>query len=120
MICLLFPVLVFSIVALFGKSDERGNLVFIGIVTCKTELVEKYMELWSWKTFFFGVGVYVIAYMVQWCFVMTVGGIVLSYGLALLADKNLPMIFCGFRNYTYQIFLMVIFAQIAVKYYTGI
>lgn len=44
-----------------------------------------------------------------------VGGILFSFGIALLADRFLPRIFFSFRDYTYQIFLMGIFAQIFVK-----
>lgn len=43
------------------------------------------------------------------------GGILFSFGIALLADCFVPRIFFSFRNYTYQIFLMGIFAQIFVK-----
>lgn len=42
-------------------------------------------------------------------------GIVFSSGLALLLDRCLPKTFFTFRNYTYQIFLMGIFAQMVVK-----
>ncbi len=42
-------------------------------------------------------------------------GITLSILLAKLADRYLPRIFFSFRNYSYQIYLMGIFAQIAVK-----
>ena len=38
-----------------------------------------------------------------------------SFGLALIADKCIPKLFCGFRNYTYQIFLIGILAQVFVK-----
>ncbi len=43
------------------------------------------------------------------------GGILFSFGIALLADRFVPRIFFTFRDYTYQIFLMGIFAQIFVK-----
>lgn len=43
------------------------------------------------------------------------GGILFSFGIALLADRFVPRIFFSFRDYTYQIFLMGIFAQIFVK-----
>ena len=46
---------------------------------------------------------------------MSFSAIVTSYGLALLLDNAVPKIFSSFRDYTYQIFLMGIFAQIAVK-----
>lgn len=43
------------------------------------------------------------------------GGVLFSFGIALLADRFVPRIFFSFRDYTYQIFLMGIFAQIFVK-----
>ena len=51
---------------------------------------------------------------------VTVGGIVSSFGFALIADKFLPKLFFSFRDYTYQIFLMGIFAQMFVKWYIDI
>jgi hypothetical protein len=48
-------------------------------------------------------------------FIATIGGIVTSIGLSFLLDTYLPSIFNSFRLYTYQIFLMGIFAQILVK-----
>lgn len=41
--------------------------------------------------------------------------IMISIGIAFLLDRYLPYSFKGFRNYTYQIYLMGIFAQIFVK-----
>ncbi len=48
-------------------------------------------------------------------FIRTIGCITISLGVAFLLDKYLPFSFKGFRNYTYQIYLMGIFAQIVVK-----
>lgn len=45
----------------------------------------------------------------------TIGCIAISFGIAFLLDRYLPFSFRGFRNYTYQIYLMGIFAQIFVK-----
>ncbi len=42
-------------------------------------------------------------------------GITLSIAGAKTADRHIPWLFLSFRNYTYQIYLMGIFAQIAVK-----
>lgn len=44
-----------------------------------------------------------------------IGCITISIGIAFLLDRYLPLSFAGFRNYTYQIYLMGIFAQIFVK-----
>ena len=43
-------------------------------------------------------------------------GILASILLAEVADRYTPRIFASFRNYTYQVFLMGIFFQIAIKY----
>ena len=48
-------------------------------------------------------------------FIATVGGILLSFSIALVLDKLLPSVFSSFRKYTYQIFLLGIFVQILVK-----
>ena len=48
-------------------------------------------------------------------FIVTVGCITFSFALALMADMFAPNILASFRNYTYQIFLIGIFAQIIVK-----
>lgn len=42
-------------------------------------------------------------------------GIAASISLAIVLDKYVPSVFKGFRDYTYQLFLMGIFFQIAVK-----
>lgn len=48
-------------------------------------------------------------------FLASAGGIMMSCCLAVIADRALPKLFCSFRDYTYQIFLMGIFFQILVK-----
>ena len=48
-------------------------------------------------------------------FLQTLFAIMASISLAFILDKYIPKAFFSFRNYTYQIFLMGIFAQIAVK-----
>lgn len=45
----------------------------------------------------------------------TIGCIAVSIGIAFLLDRYISSAFKGFRNYTYQIYLMGIFAQIFVK-----
>lgn len=48
-------------------------------------------------------------------FIGAISAIAFSVGLSFILDKYVTRIFSSFRNYTYQIFLMSIFAQIAVK-----
>ena len=87
---------------------------FLGLVICKTRVIELYFKEYLWFTFALGVMIYVIGGYIH-PIIITTGGIILSIGLALIADKYLPKLFFSFRNYTYQIFLMGIFAQMAVK-----
>ena len=47
--------------------------------------------------------------------ICTAGAVIFSLALALALDSFLPRIFSSFRNYTYQIFLMGIFAQMGIK-----
>lgn len=44
--------------------------------------------------------------------------IVFSIALAKILDQYLPQVFCGFRNYTMQIYLMGLWAQMIVKMVT--
>lgn len=87
---------------------------YLGLVICKIDAVERVLIRIPWATLFAGVIIYVVGYY-TYAFITTLGGIVFSLGIALLADRFLPKLFFTFRNYTYQIFLMGIFAQIAVK-----
>ena len=87
---------------------------YLGMVISKEEMVDKYMMKQPWLVFLIGVVIYIAGgYTLP--FITTIGGITLSLGLALIADKYIPRLFYSFRNYTYQIFLIGIFSQIAVK-----
>ena len=44
-----------------------------------------------------------------------VGGIIASVAIAFILDRYTPKVFYSFRDYTYQIYLMGIFFQIAIK-----
>lgn len=48
-------------------------------------------------------------------FVVTLAGCFFSYALALRLDRRLPALFHTFRDYTFQIYLLGIFFQIAFK-----
>ena len=87
---------------------------YLGIVISKTDLVDRLFSKHAWLTLLVGIAIYVAGRMTI-AIITTVGGIVLSFGLALMLDQYLPKTFSTFRNYTYQIFLMGIFAQMFVK-----
>lgn len=87
----------------------------LGIIISKENIVTALLENnASLITICVGVIVYAIGNYTS-PFITTIGCIIFSFGLALWADKYVPKLFCGFRNYTYQIFLMGIFFQIFVK-----
>ena len=97
-----------------GRVFSYAIWFYLGLVISKEDMVEKYLIRQPRRTVVTGIALYVAGYFVD-PFVMTVGGIVFSFGLALIADKYSPKSFCSFRNYTYQIFLMGILAQVFVK-----
>lgn len=82
-------------------------------------VVYKYVakpEKWGGRfSFIIGTVIYIVSCMFKIRFIMSVSAILASYGMALILNQYMPRLFSTFRNYTYQIFLMGIFAQIAVK-----
>lgn len=97
-----------------GRLFKFAIWFYLGLLISKEDLVSK---VFAWKpllTFIAGVVIYVVGKYTN-PFVTTMGGIVFSFALALLADKYLPKLFFSFRDYTYQIFLIGIFAQMFVK-----
>lgn len=97
-----------------GRVFSYGIWFYLGVVISKQDWVDNYLVKQPWLVLLSGIVAYVIGY-ITIGFVTTLGGIVLSFGLALLLDKYLPRTFVTFRDYTYQIFLMGIFAQMLVK-----
>lgn len=97
-----------------GRALDYALWFYLGLVTSKTGFVEKVLSKHIWITLAIGITIYVTGELTM-RFVTTVGGITLSFALALIADKYIPNLFFSFRNYTYQIFLMGIFAQMLIK-----
>ena len=87
---------------------------YLGIVAFKYDLIEGFFSRYKVPVLLAGVAVYLIGMKIDSA-VVTLGGILLSIGLALLLDKYIPKTFFSFRKYTYQIFLIGIFAQMFVK-----
>lgn len=98
-----------------GQVLRYGIWFYLGLVFSKTDIVEGLMRQYPGRTLLAGITLYVIAVLTKVGLIATIGGIVLSFGIALLADRYLPKVFFTFRNYTYQIFLMGIFVQMTVK-----
>ena len=97
-----------------GSVCKYAIWFYLGMLLSKKEYVEKYVLNKAWLTFISGVALYVIGLFLN-PFIVTMGGITLSLGLAIIADAFIPKLFFTFRDYTYQIFLMGIFAQMFVK-----
>lgn len=96
------------------KLCEYAIWFFLGLLLSKTNAVAQLCEKQPWWTLVAGAALYAAGLWID-AAVVTLGGIVFSFALALVLDRVLPRIFFSFRNYTYQIFLMGIFAQMAVK-----
>lgn len=97
-----------------GRVFDYVIWFYLGLLISKTNLIDKLLIRNAWLTLLLGIVIYAIGTITD-AFITTIGGITLSFGLALLLDRYIPMTFFSFRNYTYQIFLMGIFAQILVK-----
>lgn len=106
-----------------GRVFSYALWFYLGLLISEEEFVDKYLADAKWLVLIGGIAVYAISRLMihgEWnleaaSFLGTLGGITLSFGLALIADKYIQKLFCGFRNYTYQIFLMGILAQMFVK-----
>lgn len=77
--------------------DTWGSFVFTGIAFILTFCLS---HLYGWK---------------EVDFIVTLTGCLFSYSLALKLDKFIPSLFHTFRAYTFQIYLLGIFFQIAFK-----
>lgn len=91
---------------------------YLGLLISKEDIVDKVFARQPWLALIVGIFIYCVKFMGQgqfFNFIGTFGGIVFSFAFALIADKYIPKLFFTFRNYTYQIFLMGIFAQMFVK-----
>ena len=97
-----------------GRVFSYALWFYLGIVISKEDLVDRFLIKQPWLTLLIGVLVYSTG-TYSHSFITTIGGITLSFGLALILDKYIPKTFFTFRNYTYQIFLIGIFAQIFLK-----
>lgn len=86
---------------------------YLGMICCKYDWVS-IMQKNPYLIFLIGSFIYIVGLYLHDS-IATCGGIIFSFAFAFIADKFLPQLFCTFRNYTYQIYLIGIFAQIFVK-----
>ena len=97
-----------------GRVFSYSVWFYLGLLVSEVDFVDRFLSKQMWWTLLAGVAIYAMGWVLH-PFVTTIGGITLSFGLALIADRFIPKLFYGFRNYTYQIFLMGILAQMFVK-----
>lgn len=97
-----------------GRALRFAIWFYLGVLISKEELTEKILSKRPWVVLVIGLLLYIVGGYTN-PFITTLGGITFSFAFALIADKYIPTLFGIFRNYTYQIFLIGIFAQIVVK-----
>ena len=86
---------------------------YLGILICKHGLDTRTQpKRWS---LLLAIPVYALAVYYNLNIIATLSAVVFSAVLAFIADEYCPRLFSSFRNYTYQIYLIGIFSQIAVK-----
>ena len=93
---------------------DYGFWFYAGVVLADRDVIERYLSKVRYPLLAIGAALYWLGTYTD-RMVTTLGAIVFSIALALVLDRLLPKLFSSFRNYTYQIFLMGIFAQMAVK-----
>lgn len=64
---------------------------------------------------YYGIICWIVGLITDFGLIKILGGITTSIGLSMIWDIKCPKLFFSFRNYTYQIFLMGIFAQVFIK-----
>ena len=91
-----------------------GIYFYIGMLACKYGLDDRYKSF-KYIALIISIILYLVFALLDFRFGVALSGIAFSIGLAFILDKYASKIFSSFRNYTYQIFLISIFVQIAVK-----
>lgn len=119
-------VILFTILILLYFFHPESNILCIkqicsmaiffysGILICKHGIEYK-IKKQKYYYFVFGFFIYIISCILEIPLLSTWGAIIFSTCLAFICDEKLPFIFSSFKNYTYQIFLISIFPQIAIK-----
>lgn len=98
-----------------GRVASYGFWFFSGIVLAKYDVLSRLLTSGQAVLLLCGGAAAAAGHLTGSDFAVTAGYIAVSLALAMLLDRFVPKIFRSFRNYTYQIFLMGIFAQMAVK-----
>ena len=94
---------------------EHALWFYLGIIISKESLVDRFLKHNFFLYLIIGFVIYLLGVFLDYSILKTLGGILFSIAISLLLDRYLPSSFSSFRNYTYQIFLIGIFAQMFVK-----
>lgn len=97
-----------------GRVFSYAIYFYLGLLTCRVGILENMPIMKCFSIMIVGGIVYIIGLFSN-SFFESIGGIIISIALAIILDNYYPKIFFSFREYTYQIFLIGIFAQMFVK-----
>ena len=97
-----------------GKVCSYAVFFYLGIIISQSHTIERIVSQRVWLFLLLGIVIYVAGEFID-SLVVTFGGMLFSCALALVLDRYIPKCFISFRDYTYQIFLMGIFAQFFIK-----
>ena len=97
-----------------GRSLHYAIWFMAGLLIARYDSVVETGKKYKWLLLLGGVLVYSAGFWAGPIFKAS-GGILVSFAVAFVLDKYLPKIFSSYRDYTYQIFLIGIFAQVAVR-----
>jgi len=98
-----------------GRVLDYGIWFYTGLLLAKYNLLGKIGSAGTAAILSFGAVAATVGHLAGIDIALTTGLIAASIALAMILDRYVPRIFHSFRDYTYQIFLMGIFAQFAVK-----
>lgn len=113
LVVLYFTELSFEVLCI-GRLINYAVWFYLGILFCRYNLIEGLYTKYKFLSLLLGIILYIVGMRVD-SSIVTLGGIFFSISLALILDVYAPVALSSFREYTYQIFLMGIFAQIFVK-----
>lgn len=97
-----------------GRTMKYAMWFYLGLLISKYDASLAFAGRYKLLLLVAGVAIYLLGTHSDEA-LAALGGIVTSFSLALILDKVWPRVFSTFRDYTYQIFLMGIFAQVAVR-----
>ena len=98
-----------------GSVCEYAVYFYGGVLLSRMSAIKKIKGKGEWWLLAAGILCYVTGSFWTLHFVKVISGIGLSIALSLILDRYYPKALSSFRGYTYQIFLMGIFAQILVR-----